>query len=170
MEVGIVCSNIDSTVHALLSSSLTVCYYTMEFNSVSCFLVPCMLSRCWLCFLSPSLFTQPPYHEGIWPHLVKISLACLPQATPTPFNFEPAHFCYGTQRTVICMDSYKFQPVGSPQSHNLGKQEVSSILLVLVQCTFSAWVAPAFFRLFFFISKCASCLYKLGWPKGLHRQ
>lgn len=58
----------------------------------------------------------------------------------------------------------------NPQSHNLGKQEVSSILLVLVQCTISAWVAPAFFHLFFFISKCASCLYKLGWPKGLHRQ
>lgn len=57
--VRIVCVNIGPTFSPLLSCSLTVCPYIIEFNSVSGFLVPGILSGCWLCLDSAPLSRLP---------------------------------------------------------------------------------------------------------------
>lgn len=62
LEVGwgeIVCVNIDPTFSPLLSCSLTVCPYIIELNPMSGFLVPCIVSGCWLCLDRAPLFRLP---------------------------------------------------------------------------------------------------------------
>lgn len=76
----------------------------------------------------------------------------------------------GLQELWFALTLYRFKPTGSPQSHNLGKQGFSNILIVLVQCTFSCWLALAFSLFLFFTWKCVSCLYELRSSRGPHRQ
>lgn len=61
--VRIVCVNIGQTFSPLLSCSLTVCHNVIEFDSVSGFLVPCILSRCCLCFRGAPLLRLPITRE-----------------------------------------------------------------------------------------------------------